>query len=434
MSIGLRLLFLVYNVIISVASLVVLPGLAVWYAVKGRRRAGIRQRFGFFERGFFDLRGPRTVWFHAVSVGETLAAIPLVELLKERNRDVQIYFSTVTETGQAIARERLAFDDRVFYFPFDLPLVTDSIAYRMVPDVFVVVETEIWPNVIRTMNRLHVPVLMVNGRISPRSYKGYMRVRPLIKPVLGLFSHFNMQTRVDAERIESLGAKDGRVSVAGNVKFDHASGKIKSSGADLPSKNSLGIGDSTIVLVGGSTHPGEEEGVIEAFREILKEHPDTVLVIAPRHPERFDKAASILDREGIRYTRKTENKGHRITGGQALLVDTMGELSGLYRVGDIIFVGGSWATIGGHNVLEPAAFGKPVFFGPYMHNFHEIASILKDSGAGIQVKDGRELAKEALRLLEEPDRIEKLGHLAKDTLRANRGALLNNVELIEKYL
>jgi len=434
MSLGLRLLYLAYNVLVSVASVIVLPGLAVWYGFKGKRRAGIRQRFGFFEKGFFNSRAEKTVWIHAVSVGETLAAIPLVELLKERNRDIQVYFSTVTETGQRIARERLAFDDRVFYFPFDLPIVTDSIAHRMRPDAFVVVETEIWPNAVRSIYRMGVPVIMVNGRISPRSFRGYMRFRPLVRLVLGLFAHFNMQTPLDAERIQLLGAPEDRVSVTGNVKFDQAFSSIKGPAGEPATRKSLGIDDDALVLMGGSTHPGEEAELIAAFRAILAEHKEAVLLIAPRHPERFDEAASILEREGIRYYRKSMHRGGRISGGQALLLDTMGELAGLYRVGDIVFVGGSWANIGGHNVLEPAAYGKPVFFGPHMHNFREIAAILKDSGAGIEVRDGGRLAKEALKLIEEPDRMEKLGTLAKATLQQNRGALARNAELIERYL
>jgi len=433
MSIGLRLLYLVYNILVCAASVVVLPGLALWYGFKGKKRSGIRQRFGFFEKGFFSSRAEKTVWIHAVSVGETLAAIPLVELLKERNKDVQIYFSTVTETGQSIARERLAFDDRVFYFPFDLPLVTDSIALRMKPDVFVVVETEIWPNAVRSIYRMGVPVVMVNGRISPRSFRGYMRFRPLVRLVLGLFAHFNMQTPLDAERILALGAPDERVSVAGNVKFDQAFSSMKGPAGEPAARKPLGIDDNALVLMGGSTHSGEETELIKAFKDVLEERGDAVLVVAPRHPERFDEAASILEREGIRYYRKSIARGVRISGGQALLVDTMGELAGLYRIGDIVFVGGSWADVGGHNVLEPAAYGKPVFFGPHMHNFREIASILKDSGVGIEVADGGRLAKEALKLLEEPDRMEKLGALAKATLQANRGALERNAELIERY-
>jgi 3-deoxy-D-manno-octulosonic-acid transferase len=261
-----------------------------------------------------------------------------------------------------------------------------------------------------------------------------MRFRPLVRLVLGLFSHFNMQTQVDADRITGLGASPENVSIVGNVKFDQAYASLKNMSKDLPTRSSLGFDDMTLVMIGGSTHPGEEAEMITAFRSVLKEKPEAALVLVPRHPERFEEVASLLEREGVRFKRRSTNKGASISAGEALLVDTMGELAGMYRVADIVFVGGSWANVGGHNILEPAAFGKPVFFGPNMHNFDEIASIMKDSGVGIQVKDGAALAKEALRLIDNPDRLEKLGKMAKSTLHNNRGALESNAALIEMYL
>jgi len=426
--------FIVYNALLLVFAAVYLPLMAVRMAIRGRARLGIRQRFGIFEKGFFDVRGERTIWVHAVSVGETLAAVPIIKELKQRRRGLQVYFSTVTETGNAVARERLDFDDRVFYFPFDLPFVADSVVRRLNPDLFVVVETELWPNVLKTVDGLNIPALLVNGRISNRSFRGYMRFRFFIRRVLGFLDHLNMQGAQDAERVKALGAASERVSIAGNVKFDKA---FKAAGDTMTStatKTSLGIQDQNAVFIAGSTHAGEDEQVLAAYHRILEKRPDCYLVLAPRHPERVPDVAALVKQEGYACWLKSGLKGELPPPPGVVVVDTMGELAGLYRIGDINFVGGSWNDTGGHNILEPVAFGKPVFFGPNMHNFPEISAILKDAGVGIEVKDGAQLAREALRLIGEPERLERIGGLAKEILHANRGALSRNVELIERYL
>lgn len=428
-----RILFYIYGLALLAAAPILLPLMALKLRLKGRSRAGIRQRLGIFEKGLFSARGDRTVWIHAVSVGETLAAIPMVRELKRRRRGVMVYFSTVTETGNAVARKELDFDDVVFYFPLDLPMVSDRVVRAVNPDAFVVVETEIWPGVLAAMQSRGVPSVMVNGRISPRSYRGYLRFRFFISRILGLITRFNMQTAMDADRIKTLGAPSERVAVTGNVKFDQAF-KTSTAGTGTLTRASLGISDETTVFVAGSTHPGEETEAIKAYRRMLEERPDTVMVLAPRHPERVGEVGELLNREGLKFKLKSKHKGGQLTAPSVLLVDTMGELSGLYKVGDVNFVGGSWVNIGGHNVLEPVAHGKPVFFGPVMHNFAEIAAILKDNGVGIEVKDGTALAREAGRLLGEPERLEKLGVTAKETLHANRGAVTRNVDLIEDCL
>jgi len=427
-------MFFIYNVLMLAAAPVILPVMALRLALRGKSRAGIRQRFGIFEAGAFRDRGDKTVWVHAVSVGETIAAVPLVKELKRRRRGVKVYFSTVTETGNAVAREKLGFDDSVFYFPFDLPFVADRVAGMINPDAFVVVETELWPGVLKALNRRGIPTLMVNGRISPRSYRGYRRFGSFIKWVLSLMTRMNMQTQLDADRIRSLGAPPDSVSVSGNVKFDQAFATFNEGASNPATRPGLGIPASAVVMIAGSTHQGEEAEAIKAYKRLLESHPDCLMILAPRHPERITEVKALLEREGMKYRLKSGLKGEALNTPCVILLDTMGELAGLYRVGDINFVGGSWSSTGGHNVLEPVAFGKPVFFGPNMHNFAEISAILKDSGIGIEVKDGHALAREAERLLVEPERMEMLGGLAKNTLHSNRGAVKRNVELIERYL
>jgi len=429
-----RKVFIVYNALLLVVAAVYLPLMAVRMALRGRARSGIRQRFGIFEEGFFDVRGERTVWVHAVSVGETLAAVPIIKELKQKRKGIQVYFSTVTETGNAVAREKLDFDDRVFYFPFDLPYVADSVVRRINPDLFVVVETELWPNVLKSVNGLNIPALLVNGRISNRSFRGYMRFRFFIRRVLGFLDHLNMQGVQDAERVKALGAASARVSIAGNVKFDKAFKAAGEAKTSTVTKASLGMPEQSAVFIAGSTHTGEDEQVLAAYRRVLEKRPDCYLILAPRHPERVTDVTALVKREGLACWLKSGLKGELPAPPGVVVVDTMGELAGLYRIGDINFVGGSWNETGGHNVLEPVAFGKPVFFGPNMHNFPEISAILKDSGVGIEVKDGAHLAREALRLIGEPERLERIGGIAKDILHANRGALARNVELIERYL
>lgn len=426
------MIFAAYSFLIYIFSIFFLPFMAVKLLLRGKARAGVRQRFGFFKAGFFGPDAGKRVWIHAVSVGETLAAAPMVKALKAKHPDLRICFSTVTETGNGVAMDSIGADARVFYFPFDLGFVVRRVVGLIRPDAFVVVETEIWPNLIKAMNDKRIPSVLVNGRISARSFKGYSRARFFFKRVLKMLSGFNMQTQVDAERIKALGAPPERVRVSGNVKFDQACVSLKE-GA-FTTKAKLGIPESATVFVAGSTHEGEEEEVLKAYRRVLEYLPETALVLAPRHPERLSSVASMVEREGFKYRLRSSGAEERLPVPGILLVDTMGELAGMYRAGDINFVGGSLVPVGGHNILEPAAFGKPVFFGPHMHNFAEISAILKDCGVGIEIKNAAQLAREAVRLVQEPERVEKLGKIAKDVLLKNRGALERNVELIEKFL
>jgi 3-deoxy-D-manno-octulosonic-acid transferase len=429
------MLFKVYSILLYVFAIFFFPFMAIKLAMKGKERAGLSQRFGKFERGFFEReRGAKVVWVHAVSVGETLAAVPLVKALKEKRPDISFYFTTVTETGQKVALESLGDIATVFYFPFDFARVVSSVVAMMKPDLFVVVETEIWPNLLKTLHDRGIPSVMVNGRISPRSFKGYKRAGRLMGRVLELFSAFNMQTAQDAERIKALGAPASRVSVVGNVKFDQAAKSLGQAGRDVFTKSKLGIPESALVFMAGSTHDPEEREVLNAYRELLKEFPGAFLILVPRHPERLQAVEDLASGEGFRVIRKTRLDGSPISGPSVILVDTMGELAALYRAGDICFVGGSFVPVGGHNVLEPAAFGKPVFFGPFMHNFREIAAILKDTGVGIEVGGGAELAREAIRLMNERERYDRIGKIAREMLLKYRGALDRNIGTIESLL
>ncbi|MHB8174390.1 MAG: 3-deoxy-D-manno-octulosonic acid transferase [Nitrospirota bacterium] len=423
------MIFKIYDILLYAFAPLYFPFMAISLIAKGKKRLGLRERFGFFRPVFFAAKKSKRVWFHAVSVGETLAAVPLVLSLKDACPDIEIYFSTVTETGNKIAHEKLRGNARIFFFPFDFGCVVRRVIEQMSPDLFVVVETEIWPNLLKALHDEGVPSLIVNGRISPRSFKGYSRFGFFFRRVLPLVSKYMMQSEADAERIIKLGAPPERVSVAGNIKFDQAIA------ADRPAMTwaALGIPDGAKVFIAGSTHQGEEDEALNAYKKLLMDFPYMVMVIAPRHPERFAAAEDAVRRAGFMCVRKSVGAPF-IAPGSVLLLDTMGELAGTYAVGDINFVGGSWAEVGGHNILEPASFGKPVFFGPVMHNFRDISRILKDCGAGIEVHNGEELATEAAKLLRDPSRYSALGQAALEAIEKNKGALAKDLKAVEGLL
>ncbi|MGA2193128.1 MAG: 3-deoxy-D-manno-octulosonic acid transferase [Nitrospirota bacterium] len=427
------MIFHLYSFILYVLAVFYFPYMAVRLALKGRTRAGIGQRLGFFDKGFIKPHSGKTVWVHAVSVGETLAAVPVVKALKERHPDLMIYFSTVTETGNNVARENIGGIASIFFFPFDFRCVVGRVVSLLRPGLFVVVETEIWPNLLGTLHDKNIPAVMINGRISERSFRGYSKFIFLMSRVLQLISDLGMQTEQDAARIKALGAPGGSVRVLGNIKFDQAS-RSTSNGSKSFTKSSLGIPEDSLVFIAGSTHEGEEKEALIAYRKILEKYPAASMILAPRHPERLPRVEALLRDNGLGFRRKTMIKPGEPPRAGIILLDTMGELAAIYRVADFSFVGGSLVPVGGHNVLEPASFGKPVFFGPHMHNFAEISTVLRECGAGIIVRDGLELADEALRLISDPKRLAAVSEAAKAALARNRGALDRYVQLIEKYL
>ncbi len=423
------MMFFFYDILLYAIAPVYFPLMALSQMMRGKKRLGVRERFGFFGPGFFAAKKNKRVWFHAVSVGETLAAVPLVLALKEKAPEIEIYFSTVTETGNKVAGEKLGDAARIFFFPFDFGAVVRRVIGQMSPDIFVVVETEIWPNLLKALHDKGIPSLVVNGRISARSFKGYSRFGFFFRHVLPLVSRYMMQSEGDAERIIRLGAPPERVSVAGNIKFDQAIAANR----PASTRAALGISEGAKVFIAGSTHQGEEDEALSAYKELLIDFPDMVMLLAPRHPERFAAAEDAVRRAGFQCVRKSAG-AHFIAPGSVILLDTMGELAGTYAVGDINFVGGSWADIGGHNILEPASFAKPVFFGSVIHNFKDISRILKDCGAGIEVKDGAELAAEAKKLLRDPARYATLGHAALEAIEQNKGALAKDLKAVEEFI
>ena len=408
--------------------LLVLAPVFVYKAVRhGKYLGNLRERLG---RVRLAPATERTLWIHAVSVGEALAAEPLVRAAAGRLAGWRVVVSTTTATGQRVAAERFP-DLDVFFFPLDLPGAVSAAIDRVRPDAVCLVETEIWPNFLAACQRRGVPVAVVNGRLSDASFRGYRRAGALLRPVLDGVGLFLMQSEGDADRIRRLGARPERVSVAGNLKYDVDRGALEARLAPKrrAAEEALGLPDRRPLVVAGSTAPGEEEVLAAALARIRRAPglEATRLLVAPRHPERFDEAARVFETAGLAVSRRSRPNGAR--GADVLLLDTIGDLAALYVHATAVFVGGSIAPRGGHNIIEPALYGRPVVVGPHTENFRQIVGDFAAAGAVVQLPseaaDGRgaELLADALvDLLANPERAQELGARGLAVLVANQGA------------
>ena len=416
-------MYTVYSVLI-VAFFAVMSPYLVYQAVRYRKYvASLPQRLGILPVSF-NLDGDQSIWIHAVSVGEVLTARALLPELRQQYPRLRIFLSTTTMTGQEIAKNNLQFVDAVFYFPFDFRFIVTRTLRLVKPRLFIMMETEIWPNLLRACRMQGVKTLLVNGRISSRSYPRYRLARPFFRRVLRDVDRFCMQSDESARRIIDIGAERDRVTVTGSLKFDSL---------ELPGSPTADRGRNRVlryfripphrpVIVAASTRKGEEEFVFEAFQRIRATVTNALLIIAPRKPEQWDEVERLARRAGWNVARRTELPVDAEPRHDVVLLDTVGELAQLYHVATVVFVGGSLVDTGGHNILEPAVFGKPIVFGPYMQNFAEIARTFLDNAAAIQVRSGRELETALLDLLGDPVRRASLGAAARALVEANRGA------------
>jgi 3-deoxy-D-manno-octulosonic-acid transferase len=369
-------------------------------------------------------------WLHAVSVGEAIAAAPLLDALRRAYPALPLVVSTVTETGARLVRERFAGMATHRYFPLDFPRITRRVIESIQPAFFVGMETELWPNTLRALAERGVPTMIANGRLSDRSFRRYRMVRGSMRRVLADIAVFGMQSAEDARRMIALGAPPERVVVTGNLKAEPLPDPA---GAVELWHRLLGLPADQPVWVAGSTHRGEEEAVLEAHCRALLDRPNLALVLAPRHPERVGEVLSVLKARGLAAVRRSDLPARR-SPGAVIVLDTVGELAHLYAIADVVFVGGSLAPLGGHNMLEPALRGKPVLFGPHTHNFREAAAALVDSGGGRVVHDAAGLAVALRRLLADPDLRERLGAAGRDAVASRQGAVRATLDLIAQYL
>ena len=424
--------YLLYNLAIHLGLVVLTPYYLVRMAVSGKYRAGLGQRFGAIDGKLTSLKGGRPAWFHAVSVGEAKAVMPLLKIFKERHPDIEIVFSTVTPTGQAVAEsEGAGLIDALIYLPLDFPWVVNSVMKKVNPALFVIVEKEYWPNILRSVTKRSIPVVVVNGTISERSYKGYCRALWFFKGIFGSLSCFCARTRVDAERATVLGVKSDKVEVLGNLKFDMAKPSSTISTEDLT--KALKIDSTDLVIVAGSTHPGEEEFFIDIYGELKDELPNLKMILAPRHPERSAQVAKMVEASGLKLSLRSLPAS--IAGdSEVIVLDTLGELFTAYSLASVAFVGGSLVDIGGHNLLEPAFFSKPVLFGPHIYTCSDMASVILAEEAGVKVTDKEELKRALMELLTDTEERKMMGERAALLLDSLRGATLKTVQRLEKIV
>jgi 3-deoxy-D-manno-octulosonic-acid transferase len=444
-------MYALYSLLTAAGMLLLSPYFLLRGLIQGKYLSNMPERLGWrFPPELRDRNSPgspeKSIWIHAVSVGEVLAVLPLAEQLKKRFPQRRLVVSTTTITGQKIARERMPFADAMFYFPLDWrgPVKRAHDAAR--PVAVIIVETEIWPNFLRECRRTEVPVIFVNGRLSERSFRGYGRalsysvgaLSGFLKKVLSDATLFLMQSNEDGARLIALGAPRERVLVTGNLKYD----LVESSESPLSAwlEVELAKSDRRPVIVAGSVLANEEVSVLRAFAEVEREFPRAILILAPRKPEQFDKAATVVVESGRKLLRRRDLILNG-TGSAALaeprnvfLLDSLGELGELYRLADAVFVGGSLVPGGGHNILEPAAFSKVPVYGPSMENFREMSGRFLAAGAAIQVKSSEELGAAWASLLREPERAARMGTCARELVDRNRGATERVLEHIERVI
>ncbi len=422
-------MYLLYSLLAAVAAVILAPYFLWKGLAQGKYIHNLWERLGHVPATLRGQDARPAIWVHAVSVGEVLAGLPLIRKLKEKFPSHRLVVTTTTATGQALARARLPFADAVFYFPLDWAGPVRRVLRAVRPSALIILETEIWPNVLRECHRAGVPVMFVNGRISEKSFARYQKIlaasgslTAFLRDVLGRAALFLMQSPADAERLLQLGAPEGRVQVTGNLKYDLAAP------ADPPFvtwlERQIQRQERWPVLVAGSVVAGEEENVLEAYDYIQRKWNRTLLILAPRKPERFDMAARIAESDGWRVARRSALPADAVLpeDTDVLLLDSVGELAALYRLADVTFIGGSLIPSGGHNILEPALFGKAPCFGPSMENFHEMAQLFVQREAGFQVDSGPSLGHLWTRLIEDAALRERTGNAARALITENSGA------------
>lgn len=425
-----------YNVILALAALILIPYYAVKIALTGKYRKSIAAKFGFIPpEALAGMKGTPRIWIHAVSVGEVTAAAPVIAALRQARPGACIVLSTSTETGQDMARRIASAASSLIYYPLDISWVVRSVLDRVKPDVFVLVETELWPNFLRICADRGIRTVMVNGRVSPRSYGRYVMTRFFWRRVLALLDEFGAISSVDAERLVRMGAPHSRVRIIGNAKYDGLAARVDPSLHDEISER-FAIPPGATVLVAGSTHEGEEKIVLSAYLKLRELYPGIILILVPRHVERADDVCSLVAEMGVPHPiRMTEiNAGKRRDGHDVIVVDVIGELFKVYSMATVVYCGGSLVPKGGQNILEPAAWGKVVLYGPSMEDFVDERQSLEQAGAGIMVHDEKELFGRLRALIGDARFLAERGERGREVVTSNMGASRRYAELVLEVL
>jgi 3-deoxy-D-manno-octulosonic-acid transferase len=448
-------MYFLYTLLTLVFFAVVSPYF-VYQAIRYKKYIGtLRQRLGYLPLSF-NVDGDESIWIHAVSVGEALTARALAAALKRAYPRLRLFISTTTIAGQQVARQNVRYVDDVFYFPFDLGAIVRRTLRLVKPRLFVMMETEIWPNLLRRCRQTGVKTMVVNGRISARSYPRYRLVRPFFRRVLADIDCFCVQNEETRRRLLDLGADPARITVTGSLKFDSLSGhpgaappqrgrRVGDPGGAAPGTPAVAHGNDRVlrffrisenrpVVIAGSTMRGEEAVVLDAFGHVRGSATRALLVIAPRHPERFAEVETLAAEAGFRTVRRSELPIDEEPRADVVVLDTVGELAQLYQIATVVFVGGSLVDTGGHNILEPAIFGRPIVFGPHMENFEEIAQAFLSNGAAVQVRSAGDLEQTLRQLLTDADERARLGTAARQIVEANRGARKKTLAVVTDLL
>jgi 3-deoxy-D-manno-octulosonic-acid transferase len=421
-------MFIAYSLLLAIALLLSLPWWIIQMLRHGKYRAGIQERLGRVPGRLRQSVEPGGVWIHAVSVGEVLAISNLVKELEAAYPGIAIYVSTTTLTGQQLARTRFG-AHRCFFLPMDFVFSVSAYLNLLRPRLLVLAETELWPNLLHRAHSRGTRVAVVNARISDRSFPRYRKFHRFLRPMLAQVDLFLAQTEEDARRLALIGAPSERVHVSGNLKFDVRAGAATPIAEEL--RRAIPAG--TLVLVCGSTTEGEEELLLAAFQALLSQIPAAIMIMAPRHPERFEKVASLISASGIPWIRRSAWAPSNAIANGVFLLDSVGELASIYSLADIAFVGGSLVPVGGHNILEPAQYGVALLTGPHTFNFREIVRIFEDGG-GMTMVTAENLSQELLKLASAPQMRKQMGQRARDLFMRHAGATRKTREALQPLL
>ncbi len=419
-------MFFTYNILIIILAIVFCPVAAVAFVIQPKFRAGFRRKIGFYNN---DRVKKKSIWVHAVSVGEINATERLIKQIKKEFPEYSLVITTVTATGQAVANKKLAETaDVISYFPYDFNFSAKAAIDAFDPALVIIAETEIWPGFINQAHKRNIPLMLVNGRISPGSFSGYKKARFFFEKVLEKFSLILMQTETDRDRIVKIGAPPQITEVMGNLKFDIS--RLPDESAVNELKDSLKI-DNNRVFTAGSTHQGEDRIVLNVYNRLKQEFPDLKLLLAPRHPERNESVLNLIKAEGFNYGLRSQKQG--FDNADVILLDTMGELGQLYSASYFAFIGGSFSGTGGHNPLEPAIYGVPVVSGPAVFNFKDIYKFMTETCAAQIAENEEDLYRKLKNYLVDADSYNRASNVCLEIFEKNKGALDFAIQKIKNY-
>ncbi len=387
------------------------------------------ERFGWVPAHIASA-APFDLWIHAVSVGEARAAVPLVNRLLQEHPEHKILVTTTTPTGSNMVQMLLAEKVEHCYFPYDLGWAMNRFVGAIQPKMALIMETEIWPNMVRSVSKSGATLLYTNVRLSEKSYAGYAKFPSIVGPTLELVDHFAVQGALDSKHLQLLGVPAEKIITTGSIKFDVSVPASLRESAEVLRRH---LGQDRLIWIAGSTREGEEGRIFKTYTKLKQEFPTLLLLLVPRHPERFDQVARKAQRKGLTCTRRTQDAEQLDSSIDVYLGDTMGELSLMYASSDVAFVGGSLVPLGGQNILEPSALGIPVVFGPHMFNFPEISKWTVKEGAGKMIQNSDELATTIGELLRNPSLRDEMGSRGIEMIEAHKGALEKNYHLIKSY-